>query len=73
MGNDIGLGPAKSQLISKRLFGHVLKSICIDFRSTNMGSSVIGTGRSEGSLLPNFYRFRSHYPLITYLDYNVIL
>ena len=26
-----------------------------------MGSSVIGTGRCEGSLLPYFYRFQCHY------------
>ena len=31
-----------------------------------MGSSVIRSGRSEGSLLSYFYRFRCNYPLITY-------
>ena len=34
-----------------------------------VGSSVIGTGRSEDSLLPYFYRFQCHYPLITYLSF----
>ena len=38
-----------------------------------MGSSVIKTGRSEGSLLPYFYRFRCHYPLITYLSQHVFV
>jgi hypothetical protein len=28
------------------------KSVCFDFGSTNMDSSVIKTGRSDGSLLP---------------------
>ena len=36
---------------------HALKSICFDFDSTNVGSSVIGAGRSEGSLIPYFYGF----------------
>ena len=52
MGNGIGLG-----LLSM--------SVCFDFRSTKVGSSVIGTGRIEGSLLPYFYRSWCHYPLIT--------
>ena len=39
-----------------------------DFRSTNLGSSGIGTGGSEGSLLTYFYWFRCHFPLITYLN-----
>ena len=45
---------------------YAIKSVCFDFRSTNVGSSVIGTSSSEGSLLPYFYRFLWHYPLITY-------
>ena len=49
-------------------FNYAIKSICFDFCSTNVGTSVIGTGRSEGSLLPYFYQFRCHYPLITYLN-----
>ena len=48
-------------------FNYTIKSICFDFCSTNVGSSVIKTCRSEGSLLLYFYRFRCHYPLITYL------
>ena len=48
-------------------FNYAINSVCFDFRSTNVGSSVIGTGRCEGSLLPYFYRFRCHYPFITYL------
>ena len=48
-------------------FNYTIRSVCFDFRSTNVGSSVIGTGRSEGSILPYFYRFRCHYLLITYL------
>ena len=48
-------------------FNFSIKSVCFDFGSGNMGSSVIKTGGSEGSLLPYFYRFRCHYPLITYL------
>ena len=39
MGDDIGSGLSSL-------------SVCFDFRSTNVGSSVIGTGRSEGLLLP---------------------
>ena len=38
-GNDIETGRSRE------------KSVCFDFRSTNVGSSVIKTGRSEGSLL----------------------
>ena len=34
-----------------------------------MGSLVIKTGRSDGSLLPYFYQFQCHYPLTTYLTY----
>ena len=49
-------------------FNYAIKSVCFDFRSTNVGNSVIGTGRSEGSRLPYFYLFRCHYPLITYLN-----
>ena len=45
----------------------IMLFVCFDFRSTNVGNSVIGTSRSEGSLLPYFYRFRCHYPLITQL------
>jgi hypothetical protein len=33
-------------------FNYNVKSVCFDFHSTNVGSSVIKTGRSEGSLLP---------------------
>ena len=46
-----------------------MKRVCFEFGSTNVGSSVIGTGRSEGSLLllPYFCQFRYYYPLITYL------
>ena len=53
-------------------FNFATKRVCFDFHSTNVGSSLIETGRSEGSLLlPYFYRFRCHYPLITYLNkYN---
>ena len=47
--------------------------VCFDFGSTNMGSSVIKTGRSEGSLLPYFYQFRCHYPLINYLNRTYML
>jgi len=56
-------------------FNYAIKSVCFDFCSTNIGSSVIKIGRSEGSLLPYFYRFRCHYPLITYLSsqYNILL
>ena len=49
-------------------FNFSIKSICFDFCSTNMGSSVIKTGRSEGTLLSNFYPFTCHYPLRTYLS-----
>ena len=49
-------------------FNYSIKTVCFDFRSTNVGSSVINTGRSEGSLLPYFYRFWCHYPSITYLS-----
>ena len=49
-------------------FNYTIKSVYFIFCSTNVGSSVIKTGRSEGSLLPYFYRFRCHYPLITYLN-----
>ena len=49
------------------------KAFWFDFRFTNMGSSVIKIGRSEGSLFPYFYQFRCHYPLITYLIvYHII-
>ena len=51
-------------------FNYTIKSVCFDFRLTNEGSSVIKTRRSEGSLLPYFYQFRSNYPLITYLSKN---
>ena len=33
-------------------FCYAIKRVCFDFHSTNMGSSVIKMGRSEGSLLP---------------------
>ena len=49
-------------------FNYTIKSVCFDFGSTNVGSSVIKTVRSEGFLLHYFYRFRCHYPLITYLS-----
>ena len=49
-------------------FNYTIKSVCFDFGSTNVGSLVIKTGRSEGYLLPYFYRFWCHYPLITYLS-----
>ena len=52
-------------------FNYAIKNIIFDFCSTNMGSSVTKTGRSEGSLLPYFYQFRCHYPLITYLNARV--
>ena len=48
MGNDIG------SCLSFR-------AICFDFRSTNVGSSVIGT-----------HSFWCHYPLITYLIENSV-
>ena len=50
-------------------FNYALKNVffCFFFHSTNMDSSVIGTGRHEGSLLPYFYWFRCHYSLNTYL------
>ena len=51
-------------------FNYAIKSVCFDFHSTNLGSSVIGTGRSESSPLPYFYWFRCYYPLITYLNPN---
>ena len=51
-------------------FNYIIKSVCFDFCSTNMGSSVIKTGRSEGSLLPYFYLLGCRYPLITYLSQN---
>ena len=35
MGNDIGLGLS-------------FKAVCFDFRSTNVGSSVIGTSSTTG-------------------------
>ena len=38
-----------------------------------MGSSAIKAGRSEGFLLPYFYQFDSHYPIINYLTHNNIL
>ena len=34
-------------------FNYAIKSVCFNFCSTNMDSSVIGTSRSEGSLLPS--------------------
>ena len=82
MGNEIGLGLARSvvyvlldfwkKIIYKNLHiepsNYAMKRVCFDFCSTNGGSSVIGTGRSEGSLLPYFYWFQCHYPLITYLN-----
>ena len=49
-------------------FNYTIKSVYFDYGSTNNGSLVIKTSRSEGSLLPYFYRFRCHYPLITYLS-----
>ena len=49
-------------------YHYSIKSFCFDFRSVNLGSSVIGTSRSEGSLLPYFYL--CHYSLITYLMRN---
>ena len=52
-------------------FNYSMKSVCFDFHSTNVGSSVIKTGRSKGSLLPYFYQFQCHYPLITYLSLYV--
>ena len=48
-------------------FNYAIKSICFDFCSANMGSSVIGTGRSEYFLLTYVYQFQCHYSLITYL------
>ena len=58
-------------------FNYTRKSVWIDFGSTYMGSSVIKTGKSEGSLLLYFYLFWCHYPLITYLNakylWNLIL
>ena len=42
-------------------FNFSIKSVCFDFCSTNVCSSVISIGRIEGSLLPYFYRFRCHY------------
>ena len=53
-------------------FNYAIKSVCFDFCSTNLESSVIKTSTSEGSLLPNFYRFRCHYPLIPYLRPEII-
>ena len=38
-------------------FSYTIKSVCFDFFSTNVGSSVIKTGRTESSLLPYFYPF----------------
>ena len=52
------------------ILNYTIKSVRFDFRSTNVGSSVIKTDRSEGSLLPYFYRFQRHYPLIIYLSEN---
>jgi len=49
-------------------FNFTIKTICFHFCSTNVSSSVIKTSRSEGSLLPYFYRFQCHYPLIAYLN-----
>ena len=49
-------------------FIYSIENGCFDFRSTNVGSSVIKTGRSEGSLLPYFYQFQCHHPLITQLN-----
>ena len=54
-------------------FNDTIKSVCFDFGATNVGSSVIKTSRSEGSLLPYFYRFWCHYPLITYVNINLQL
>ena len=42
---------------SPKKWSHTIKSVCFDFYSTNLGSLVIKTGRSEDSLLPP-YRFR---------------
>ena len=54
-------------------FNYTIKSVCFDFGSTNVGSSVIKTGRSEGSLLTYLYWFWCHYPLITYLSPQYII
>ena len=53
-------------------FNYTIKSVCFDFRSTNMGSSVIKASRSEGSLLPYFYWFQCHYLVITYLTHGLL-
>ena len=46
------------------------KAVCFDLFSTNMGTSVIKAGVSEGSRLSYFYWFRCHYLLINnYLPY----
>ena len=44
-------------------------SVCFDFCSTNMGSSVIKISRSKTLFyIPYCYQFLNHYPLITYLS-----
>ena len=53
-------------------FNYAIKSICFRFRSTNVGSSVVGTGRIEGSHLPYFYQFQCYYSLITYFTLNIL-
>ena len=46
--------PHKIKNLHIEPFNYAIKSVCFDFCSTKVGSSVIGTGRSEGSLLPYF-------------------
>ena len=74
LSSDLGLDSFEScfwkffifKILHIEPFNHTTKSDCFYFFSTNKGSSVIKTGRSESSLLPYFYLFPYHYPLIIY-------
>ena len=49
-------------------FDYTIKSVCCDFGSGYIASSVLKTGSKVSTRSTLFHRFRCHYPLITYLN-----
>ena len=62
-GNDIGTG-SRCSLRSFLEGKTILSYICLPFHSPTQASQLTGTS--------SYYRFRCHYPLITYLTLNTM-